>query len=299
MSRVLGGVLGPVTTPFDAAEELDICSFVENLRRYVEVGLHGVVVAGSTGEAALLGERERVALVEAARSVIPSDRWLIAGTGAESTRAAIERSRAAAAAGADAVMVVAPHYYGNAMTREALYAHFARLADSSPVPVLLYNIPKYVHFRLEPELVAHLASHPNVIGMKDSAGDLGYLARYLEFQGETFAVFTGHACTFAAALDLGVRGGILAVALFAWDLALELWNAHREGRVGDVQRVQGRLTPLASEIVAGMGVPGVKSAMSLVGLAGGPVRSPLQPLAACEVERVAGLLKEAQLAVAV
>jgi 4-hydroxy-2-oxoglutarate aldolase len=298
MSRLLEGVLGPVATPFDAAEELDVAAFEANLSRYMEVGLHGVVVAGSTGEAPLLSDRERLLLLEAARRVVPSDRWLIAGAGAESTRAAVERSRAAAAAGADAVMVVAPHYYGNAMTREALYAHFSRLADCSPVPVLLYNIPKYVHFRLEPELVTQLASHPNVVGMKDSAGDLACLAKYLEVQGEDFSVFTGHGGTFAAALDLGVRGGILAVALFAWEAALQVWRAHREGRMSEAQDAQRRLAPLAAEIVAAMGVAGVKSAMSLVGLDGGAVRSPLQQLEASQVERVAALLREAEVALA-
>lgn len=271
------GVLGPLTTPFHADESLDIEGFQSNIRAHLAAGLSGVLVAGSTGEAALLDDRERVQLVEAARAVVPRDKTLLVGTGSESARQVISRSRDAAAAGADAVLVVSPHYYTAAMTPSALKAHFLRVADMSPIPVLIYNIPKYTHFRLEPEFIASLASmHPNFRGMKDSAGDMSFLARYVnEAQSDTFDVLTGHGGTFASALRLGARGGILAVSLFAPELSMEVWNAHHEGRVTDGDEAQERLIPLAAEIVARMGVPGVKVAMERVGLVGGPVRLPL------------------------
>jgi 4-hydroxy-2-oxoglutarate aldolase len=182
--RSLGGILAPVVTPFTAgSEDLDLDGFRANLRAHLADGLAGIVVAGSTGEAALLSEEERSRLVGAAREEVPGDRWLIAGTGAESTRQCVERSRAAHAAGADAVLVVAPHYYANAMTAGALLAHYRRVADESPLPVILYNIPKYMHFALPAELVAQLAEHPNVIGIKDSSGDLAMLKGFLRAQG--------------------------------------------------------------------------------------------------------------------
>lgn len=293
MSIQISGVLGPVTTPFDAREDVDLDAFAENLRGHLADGLHGIVICGSTGEAALLGDDERRRLTECARAVIPRDRWLVVGTGAESTRQCVQRCRTAASAGADAVLVVSPHYYSSAMTSEVLYAHFMRVADESPAPVLLYNIPKYAHFRLEPELVARLASHSNVVGMKDSAGDLGCLERYVESQSESFAVITGHGGSFAAALRLGVRGGILAVALFAAELSLEVWRAHREGRSADADEAQHRLVPLAAEIVARMGVPGVKAAVTQTGKRGGAVRQPLLPLAPSDESRVAELLRAA------
>src|SRR5581483_7149869 len=128
--------------------------FEENIRAHLDAGLHGIVVTGSTGEAALLDEQERMTLVETARRVVPGDRQLIVGTGAESTRTAQRYTKLAAERGADAVLVVAPHYYGSkAMTPSALRTHYTAIADASPVPVLLYNIPKYMHFALPAQIV--------------------------------------------------------------------------------------------------------------------------------------------------
>jgi 4-hydroxy-2-oxoglutarate aldolase len=285
-----------MVTPFKADESLDIAGFEQNVRGHIAAGLHGLLVAGSTGEAALLGDDERRTLTEAARKLVPDDRILIVGTGAESTRHCIARCRDAAAAGADAVLVVAPHYYSSSMTPPAVKAHYLRVADESPIPVLLYNIPKYMHFRLEPELIAELAQHENIRGMKDSAGDMTIFARYAESNSEKFDVMTGHGGTFATALSLGARGGILAVALFAAELALEVWNAHNEGRISDAEAAQKPLVPMAAEIVARMGVPGVKAAMERIGLVGGNVRLPLLRTPSADLTVIERLLGEPALA---
>ncbi len=295
MTKQLTGVLGPVVTTFDGRGDVDLDAFGSNARAHLEAGLHGLVVCGSTGEAAFLEESERARLVEMARSVVPSDRWLIVGTGAESTRACVRRCKEAAAQGADAVLVVAPHYYTSAMSSASLEAHYDFVADESPLPVLLYNIPKYMHFRLEPDLVATLARHPNIVGMKDSTGDLVTLEKYLESQGNSFTVITGHGGSFHQALALGVRGGILAVALFAPELALEVFRAHAEGRSADGAEAQRRLTPMALDIVGRMGIGAVKVAMERVGLAGGPVRMPLLDASAAETAQVEALLRDAAL----
>jgi 4-hydroxy-2-oxoglutarate aldolase len=147
-----------------------------------------------------------------------------------------------------------------------------------------------MHYRLEPELIAELARHENIRGMKDSAGDMTFFARYVESQSDTFDVLTGHGGTFATALSLGGRGGILAVALFAPELALEVWQAHREHRIADAEAAQKPLVPMAAEIVARMGVPGVKAAMDRVGLVGGYVRLPLLPLPAPDLGIIDGIL---------
>ena len=292
MGRRFGGVMGPMVTPFKADESLDIPGFEQNVRGHIAAGLHGVLVAGSTGEAALLGDDERRILTETARPLVPDDRILLVGTGAESTRHCIARCRDAASAGADAVLIVAPHYYSSSMTQVAVKAHYLRVADESPVPVLLYNIPKYMHFRLEPELIAELAQHENIRGMKDSAGDMTIFARYAESNSEKFDVMTGHGGTFATALSLGARGGILAVALFAAELALEVWHAHNEQRIADAEAAQKPLVPMAAEIVARMGVSGVKAAMDRVGLVGGHVRSPLLPTPPSDLSVIDELLRE-------
>jgi len=296
----LRGVIAPVVTTFEHRNEaVDLDAFATNLRAYAAAGLSGIVVCGSTGEAALLNEEERRSLIEQTRREVPSDMLVIAGTGAESTRQCIQRCRVASDHGAHAVLVVAPHYYSSAMTPAALDAHYRRVADESPLPVLLYNIPKYMHFALEPDLVARLASHENIVGMKDSAGDLTRLGGYLQSQGESFTVLTGHGGTFHQALALGVRGGILAISLFAAELTLEIYDTFTAGDRDASSEAQRSVAPLAAEIVGRMGVAGVKAAMDRVGLNGGRVRAPLVPLGIEDEARVDALLRDARVTAAV
>jgi 4-hydroxy-2-oxoglutarate aldolase len=296
MSKVLGGVLGPVVTTFDEATgDLAAIPFRANLRAHLDAGLSGIVVAGSTGEAALLEEYERHRLLEWARVVVPDEKWLITGAGAESTRLTIRRANEAAERGADAVLVVAPHYYGAQMTPEALATHFRKVADESSIPVILYNIPKYVHFTLAAGLIQELATHGNVIGIKDSSGDLAQLGAYLNAQSARFTVLTGSGAGLYPSLEMGARGGILAVALFAAPVTVALCRAFATGDTVAAGRAQERLVPLARTIVGELGVAGVKAAMDLVGLDGGPVRSPLLPLRPTARERVSELLRGAGL----
>ena len=297
MTKVLGGVIGPVVTTFDdATGDLAAVPFRANVRAHLDAGLTGIVVGGSTGEAALLEEHERQRLLEWARAIVPDDRWLIAGIGAESTRLTIRRARDAAERGADAVLVVAPHYYGGQMTPEALAAHFRAVADASPLPLILYNIPKYTHFPLAPGLVKELASHQNVVGIKDSSGDLTQLGGYLDAQSERFTVLTGSGAGLYPALEMGARGGILAVGLFAAPVSVSVCRAFASGDMAAAGRAQERLVPLARTIVGELGVAGVKAALDLVGLTGGRVRAPLLPLRGSVRERVADLLRTAGLA---
>ena len=296
----LRGVIAPVVTTFGERDEaLDLEAFATNLRAYVAAGLSGVVVCGSTGEAALLDEEERRSLIEHARGELPSDMLLIVGTGAESTRECVRRCRVASEHGAHAVLVVAPHYYSSSMTPAALEAHYRRVADESPLPVLLYNIPKYMHFALEPDLIARLSTHENIVGMKDSAGDLGRLTGYLQSQRDDFIVLTGHGGSFHQALELGVRGGILAISLFAAELTLEIHDAFRAGDLATAAESQRAATPLAVEIVGRMGVAGVKVALDRVGLRGGRVRAPLLPVGVEDSVRVDALLRDARVTAAV
>lgn len=291
----LGGLLAPITTPFDAAGELAPAALARNVAAHLAAGADGIVVAGSTGEAALLDEAERLRAIEAARSATPADRLLLAGVGAESTRTTVRLARAAAERGVDAVLVVAPHYYGaSMMTDAALLAHYQRVADESPVPVVLYNIPKYMHFRLEPQLVATLSAHGNVSGIKDSSGDRELLAAYLRCQSDGFSVLTGSAQLLHHALDGRARGGVLAVALFATPLARSVMDAAARGDGEAAASAQALLSPLAARIVGDLGVAGIKAALDLVGLDGGAPRMPLQPLGAEARREIAELLRAAE-----
>lgn len=287
----LSGIFAPVITPFQAgSEDLDLEGFARNIRAHLAEGLQGVVVAGSTGEAALLSEQERAALVATAREHTPGDCLVIAGCGGESTRQTIARTKAAHDAGADAVLVVAPHYYANAMTEEVLRRHYLRVADESPRPVILYNIPKYMHFALSAELVAELAAHRNIIGIKDSSGVIEMLRGFLRAQDDTFSVLTGSGSGLQAGIEAGARGGILAVSLFAPGFALEVLRAMHAGDGASATAAQARLAPMANVIVAKLGVPGVKHAMDLVGHVGGVPRMPLLPLGDAERAEVVAAL---------
>ncbi|CAN5186731.1 dihydrodipicolinate synthase family protein [soil metagenome] len=290
----LRGVLAPVVTPFGDTGDIDLPAFARNLTAHLAAGVSGIVITGSTGEAALLDDAERNALIDQARSVVPSSAALLVGTGSESTRATMARTATAGERGADAVLVVAPHYYGLAVTSANLRDHYLRVADASPIPVVLYSIPKYMHFAIQPEVVAELARHQNIVGIKDSAGDRAQFAQYLNAQGTEFSVLTGNAAFFAEALRMGARGGILAASLFAPGITLGVWRAHEGGNAARMEQAQTALTPLGAQIVGAMGVAGVKAAMDHAGLAGGRPRAPLQPLDPARQSALEELMRNAE-----
>jgi 4-hydroxy-2-oxoglutarate aldolase len=287
-AKVLGGILAPVTTPFDPATgEISLLHAAQNARRLLADGIDGLVVTGTTGEAALLEPDEQRRLVAAVRAAVPRDRWFLAGTGAESTRAAIALTRAAAAEGADAVLVRAPSYYHAAHSADSLGAYYRAVADASPVPVLVYNIPKHTRLPVPPDVLASLATHGNIVGAKDSSGDLQNLAAY-RAAVPNWAMFVGSASLLFSGLEAGCVGGIVGVACFAPAVSAELLAVFRAGNLSRVGTLQNRLAVLDKEIVA-RGPAAIKAAMDVVGLYGGPVRDPLAPLAAQDRERIGQL----------
>jgi 4-hydroxy-2-oxoglutarate aldolase len=291
--RNLGGVLAPITTPFDPTSgDVAPDHLRSNVARLIADGLDGVVVAGSTGEAPLLDADEQRALVEWTRAAVGDAGWVVAGTGAESTRQTIALSRAAAEAGADAVLVRPPSYFSAAAAQsaKALATHFRAVADASPVPVLLYNIPKYTHLPLPAGLLEELSRHERIVGVKDSSGDLKNLAAYREAVPK-WTVFVGSASLLYPGLELGCQGGVVAVACFAPRACADLLAAFHAGDRATAGALQERLVPLDKEIVAKLGPAGVKAAMDAVGLYGGPPRPPLAPLAPADRERVAALVR--------
>jgi 4-hydroxy-2-oxoglutarate aldolase len=285
------GIFPPLTTPFDPRTgDIAPVQFRENIERLLTQGVDGVVVSGSTGEAALLDADEQRRLVGIAREAMTDGGWLIVGTGAESTRETIALSQAAAAAGADAVLVRPPSYYSAALTPATLALHFRAVADASPVPVIVYNIPKYTHLALAPALLQELASHERIIGVKDSSGDPKSVAAY-RAAVPRWTVLVGGASLLFTALELGCQGGIVGVACFAPALCLQLVRDFERGDRAAARAVQERITPLDKEIVGKLGPAGVKAAMDAVGLHGGPVRAPLAPLATADRERVGALVR--------
>jgi len=284
------GVLAPITTPFDPASgDVTAVQLRRNVASLMAAGLDGLVVAGSTGEAAALDPEEHSLLIDVARDALPDGRWLLAGTGAESTRQAVTLTRAAARAGADAVLVRPPAYFAAGTTPATLADYFRAVADASPVPVLIYNIPKYTHLPLAAGLLRQLASHDNIVGVKDSSGDAKNLAAYRD-AAPGWSVLAGSGSLLYTALEMGCEGGVLAVACFAAALCAEVYAAFRRGDRERAGGAQQRLAPLDKEIVGKFGPAGVKAAMDAVGLYGGPCRAPLAPVPSPERERLARLL---------
>ncbi|MDX1494626.1 MAG: dihydrodipicolinate synthase family protein [Longimicrobiales bacterium] len=294
----LRGSFLPVTTPFDPVTgDVDIVAFRSNLRSWFQHPVKGILIAGSTGESVFLDEAERVALIEAAADVVPHDRVVIAGTGTESTRHTIRLTEQAASAGADAVLVSPPAYYKGAMTPAVLARHFRAVADASPVPVLIYQVPlRLSTLDLPTGLIGELAQHPNIVGIKDSRGKLDLVGELVEqTAGEDFDVLVGSGALLYPALEVGAAGGIMAVGLMAPAQAAEISVAFAEGRSGDAGRAQERIAPVHNAIVGGMGVSGIKAALDLLGMHGGDPRPPLSPASEDRVAEVRSILEAAGL----
>lgn len=286
----LRGLYPPIPTPFDAGRFSE-ARLRENLQRWAATPLQGYVVLGSNGEAPLLEEDERRAVIAAARKALPAGgRLLIAGTGRESTEAAIRATREAFEAGADAALVGVPHYYKPDYTDEVLERHYRAVADASPGPVLLYSVPQFTGVPLPPAMVKRLASHPRIAGIKDSGGDLANLEALLEAgRGEEFTVLLGSARILAKGILAGAAGGVLAVANVAPHLCHEIVEAAQRGDAERASADNERMLPIAQAVTRGHGIGGLKAALDLLGYHGGDPRPPL-PAASPEARREIGSL---------
>jgi len=289
----LKGIFPPVVTPFNRPGDVDEKRFRGNLQKYAGIGLGGVVVAGSTGEALYLNEAERLRLVEIARDVVGPPELLVVGTGLESTCETIRLSREAIARGADALLVLPPHYYKSRMDSPALVRHFRVLADKVKRPVILYSIPQFTGINMEVEAIAELSRHPNIVGLKESSGQLAFVKAVLRKVAAGFRVLVGSVMILLDALRAGVAGAVLSQACFAPELCVGVYEAFCNGRTKAARELQQRLVPLAQKIALPFGVPGIKAALDLSGYFGGLPRSPLLPLSPESRQAVSAALREA------
>jgi 4-hydroxy-2-oxoglutarate aldolase len=286
----LRGVVPPLVTPFHADGGLDLEAFASSLEALAVHDFVGFLVLGSNGEAASLDEDEKLLLVAAARRTVPG-RFLLVGTGLESTRGTIALTRKVADLGADAVLVLTPCYYKGRMTPEALRRHFEAVADASPVPVYVYSVPAFTGISWPAGLASTLAAHPRIRGIKESSGDVGLLGRIAASAPSGFEVACGNAPVFYPALCAGATGGVLAVANCAPKAILSLYRAFVAGDHATARRLQDAIAPLATAVTATHGVAGLKLAMGLVGLRGGTVRAPLLPAAPSLLDEIRPLLE--------
>lgn len=282
----LHGIFPPIPTPFDPDESIAFDRLRSNLSAWAQWPLAGYVVGGSNGEAVSLSADERVELVARARESIPADRLLIAGAGAESSRDSIALGQRMAQAGADALIVVTPHYYRPQLSASALTIHYQRIAEAAPVPVVLYNVPVYTGLDLPVDSVRQLAQHPNVIGIKESGGSVAKIAEMVSGTPEGFQVLAGSASILLPALVVGAVGCVPALGCVAAEPIHELMQAHRAGDPDRARELQAGLIGPNAAVTSRFGVAGLKAALDQIGLYGGPVRSPLQPLTEPEREEL-------------
>jgi 4-hydroxy-2-oxoglutarate aldolase len=286
----LAGILPPVATPF-VDDEVDLAAMRANCERWMRTGLRGILLLGSNGEAPLVRDDEAVRLVAAAREAVPGDRVLLVGTGRQATRDVVALSRAVAHEGADAVLVLTPSVYRAQLTASALVAHYCAIADGSPVPVVLYNMPQATGVTLAPPIVQELASHPNIGAIKESSGDVGVVADLVGRTSADFPVVVGGAPSLYASLIVGATGGIVAIANVVPELCVRLYELTRAGRHDEALTLQRALTPLAAAVTTGFGVPGLKVAMALAGYRPGQPRRPLAPLDEGDSRTIRGLFE--------
>lgn len=274
----LQGVFPPITTPFDHAGNLYRAKLFHNIGRWNDIALSGYIVGGSTGESPLISTEERIQIFEWVREARAEGKILIAGTVTEGVRETVPIVNRAAEIGYDAALVLGPRYYRNLMHRPDTQALFYRsIADQSKIPILIYNFPNVTGYDLPVETIAALAEHPNIIGMKDSSGNVEKLAATVAAAPKTFQVLSGSGTTFWPALKAGAAGGILAFANCAPYACVTIWEAFRTREYEAAEDWQNRSLLAAKLVTATYGIPGLKHAMDLKGFYGGPPRLPLVP----------------------
>lgn len=288
----LNGIFPPVTTPFNERGDVDYTALSSNISRYNEDGLAGYVALGSNGEVVHLSTEERTRVIETIKRGATSEHTIIAGVNELSTRAAIDAARTAGDSGADIVLVVTPYYYKGSMTQDAFARHFNDVADRSPLPVLIYNVPANTGVVIDSATIAKLAGHENIIGVKDSAGNMGAISETIRRSPASFQVMVGNGGILFPSLMMGATGAVLAIACAAPRACVELYQAVKAGGHQRGRELQNRIAPLSHIVTAGLGVPGLKAAMEMLGLAGGPPRAPLVPVSSSEQERIKAVIRE-------
>ncbi len=294
MKPTISGIFPALTTPFDKGE-LSLSGLKSNIQKYNKYDLAGYVVLGSTGEGILMNDAEGLKAIEAVRSTASPGKIVIAGTGTDSTRPTIEFTNQAAEAGAQFALVVTPFYYKAQMTGQALEAYYLEVAERSKIPIILYSVPKFTGLDLPLQSIISLSKHPNIIGLKDSSGNVSSFAEILKACPDDFSVLQGSGSVLYASLALGARGGILALADMAPSESVEVYKTAKAGDWTRAKEIQMRVLTVNQRIVGNYGVPGIKCALDILGYFGGDPRPPLRPVTSEVKESIRRILKDALL----
>ncbi|MCF8367264.1 MAG: dihydrodipicolinate synthase family protein [Bacteroidales bacterium] len=274
----LNGIFPPLPTSFDKDENLAMDMMIANIEKLSAYDLRGFLVLGSNGELVHLSDAEKAQVYEKAREVITPDKLMIAGTGGQSTRETVMLTRAAAKAGADAVLVLNPFYFKGLMNPEALKNHYFAVADASTIPVIIYNMPANSGMDMDADTLLILSEHPNIIGLKDSGGNVAKMGAIRKRAKPDFQILAGSAGFLVPAMSVGACGGILASANIAPAQCIAMHKAFNSGDINAASRLQLDIIPVNNAVTKKWGVPALKTAMDYIGLYGGPARKPILPL---------------------
>ena len=295
MSKInLHGIFPPIPTPF-IKDDVAYDELAVNIGKWSKTGLKGLVAMGSNGEYVYLSAEEKRTFVAKVVELTPDPMQVIAGTGCESTKETIDLTRDCADIGAQAALVVSPHYYSGRMNESALHAYFTTVADHSPIPILLYNVPKFTHINMTAGLVAQLSRHPNIAGIKDSTVNVIQLGEIANQVDADFNLLVGTAGALFGALTLGCVGGVLALANVAPQICVRIYQLVQEGNFEEAKKLQLKMIPVNQAVTATYGVPGLKAAMDMLGYFGGDPRPPLLPSSEKEKSEIRKILIKADL----
>lgn len=290
------GVLPPMITPFTKEGEIDLEGHKFNVKRWNEIDLAGYLVLGSNSEAVYLNREEKLDLIKATVEVAKEGKLIMAGTGVESTRETIALTNAAAKAGAHCALILTPNYYGAQMGDEAQIQFFTDVADAVDIPILIYNVTNFTHINISPRAVQVLAKHPNIIGMKDSSGNIPQLMQFKAvFDPEEFNLIVGTASAWYPALDLGIKASIMALANCCPQECVRMQTLYDAGRREEAKELYARLFPVNHVVTATYGVAGLKYVCDELGYKGGFVRRPLLDLNDEKKKALQVILKKAEI----
>ncbi|GAB6023424.1 4-hydroxy-2-oxoglutarate aldolase, mitochondrial [Chamberlinius hualienensis] len=281
----VSGIFPAITTPFDNNEQIAWDKLQQNINKWNQIPFKGYLALGSTGETVNLTINERIEVVKRLRQIIQpeSGKLLLAGAGCESTIETIELTKKMDQVGADAVLIVTPSYYKGKLTPSAIKQYYLQVADASPLPVILYSVPANTTIDLDPDVVVALSKHPNIIGMKDSAGDIAKLSYMVHNTKENnFQILAGSLGFLLPAIITGCVGGILASGNVLGKEACQLYQLVLDKKYDEGIKLQHRLIASNWALTKKFGIAGVKYAMDLTGLYGGRLRSPLLSLSEAE-----------------
>lgn len=275
----LKGVIPPVITPFTKEGKVDFAAFVKNIKLLNQIPLAGYLILGSNGETPYISDEDKAELVRLAVQHRAPGKVIMVGTGLENTAATIALTNKMAALGADCALLLTPNYYSEQMGDAAQIAYFTAVADNSNIPILIYNVTKFTGINISPSAVTKLSAHPNIMGMKDSSGNIAQLISFMvSGLDKEFNLIVGTASAWYPALAIGVKAAVMATANCCPQECVDVQTLYENGDLAGSLALYKRLFPVNACVTGKLGVPALKHACDKLGFVGGHPCPPLLPL---------------------